>query len=838
MKFKKTYRSLFIFKKKVAVRFSNVNYYKAQSKNMRQYVYLQSEKVRLSTPRSERITELLEIYKEKGATTQSKAGRILIGIYERNKAFIKDGIPPGKHSRLLQLVARPEVLVLAYRYIRGNKGAMTRGGLKSKEDVAEMTPLQKSTYFRSNIFPDGFSMRHIFATSKLLLLGQYPWGASKRVYFDKPGDPSKKRPITIPPFLDKVVQKAIDMVLHAIYEPSFDSLNRSFGFRPNKAPHDAMAALLSWKNNGMRTAIEGDIQGAYDNVNKQILLEILSKRISDRRFMALLAARLDYEYVDSETGQRVKPVLGIPQGGIDSPYLFNIYMSELDNFVHTEVQAYIDSLNIRRKVKPDSRKLLKATNSIIAATRKEGRVQKDILTLITQKSKGPAPVAKGTSARPTPRQKKLAHLDVEALREKLYHSVADKRRLRHKKRSMETTERNHQVLRIFFVRYADDWILLTNGDRQLGERIKGMITAFLRDKLGATLSDKKTLITEIMKEPAHFLGFELMAFKQGRLLSNPGGVGARRSTGQGIRLAPDRQRLISRLHMKGFCDETGFPLTMSWLATLEPHTIIERYNACILGMVQYHAGFVRDSAMNRWVYIMRYSCFKTLAQKYKCSIKKIFERFGVNQERRDTNTVSVAVRLVTEKAGIKKTYLKHWTLVTFGEVMDRAKASDRLFKVSEAFNARESGIIGEYPVRPGSLPAISNEGYLNTITWVSCRTEASLDTPCSVCGSSEDVEMHHIRAIRKQAYTMIPQNMTWKQVLALRNRKQLPVCKCCHDDIHRGRYRGIKLTSLISVRTLTDNRIVHVESFVKPGQEHYSKNLEERGWTVESDGAL
>ena len=73
--------------------------------------------------------------------------------------------------------------------------------------------------------------------------------------------------------------------------------------------------------------------GAFDNVNKETLLKILALRIKDRKFLNLLKDRLAYFYFDTSTNTMEKPRLGIPQGGIDSPYLFNIYMHEFDLFV-------------------------------------------------------------------------------------------------------------------------------------------------------------------------------------------------------------------------------------------------------------------------------------------------------------------------------------------------------------------------------------------------------------------------------------------------------------------------------------------------------------------------
>lgn len=153
--------------------------------------------------------------------------------------------------------------------------------------------------------------------------------------------------------MDRVVQKAIAMILEAIYEPEFEALNRSFGFRPKKGVHDAIATITSTYSSGKVTAIEGDIEAAYDTVDKQKLIDILSKKIKDRSFLGIIRDRLDYDFVEvtPEGKSRRRPKKGIPQGGIDSPYLFNIYLNELDKFVHKEIQEYVEKKNEKLSVK-------------------------------------------------------------------------------------------------------------------------------------------------------------------------------------------------------------------------------------------------------------------------------------------------------------------------------------------------------------------------------------------------------------------------------------------------------------------------------------------------------
>lgn len=124
---------------------------------------------------------------------------------------------------------------------------------------------------------------------------------------------------------------------------------------------------------------------------------------------------------------------------------------------------------------------------------------------------------------------------------------------------------------------------------------------------------------------------------------------------------------------------------------------------------------------------------------------------------------------------------------------------------------------------------------MDTLSWVSLRTQASLGMPCAVCGTMDNVEMHHIRHIRKQPYTELGE-ANYLRVMALRNRKQIPVCSLCHQTIQTGKYVGTNLKKLVDLdNKLVDNRVLHVESFVKPGKEYHSKPLEDRGWSEKTN---
>lgn len=256
-----------------------------------------------------------------------------MGIYTKTKLIAQGKMQPQKMTKLIGILARTETLMLGYKKVKKNKGALTKGADVDPDTLKSYNEKQKTIYYKKNIFPDGISLEHFEIIRELLLKGEYPWGSSRRIWLDKPGDPTKKRRITIPPFMDRIVQEAIKMVLEAIWEPFFETMNRSFGFRSNKGCHDAMAALKSNYTNGLFRAIEGDIKAAYDNVTKNTMIKGLETKIADKKFIKLIRDRLNYDYVDTDTGQRIRPEKGIPQGGIDSPYLFNIYLYVFDSFI-------------------------------------------------------------------------------------------------------------------------------------------------------------------------------------------------------------------------------------------------------------------------------------------------------------------------------------------------------------------------------------------------------------------------------------------------------------------------------------------------------------------------
>lgn len=789
-------RATLPFIKKDAIRGTNVAYYKSYGRDMKDYLFREREKRRLGTQRWDYVSNILEGYTQKGFKGFSRAGATLKGIFKKNCAFAKGIRPLIKNTNLIKVISKPEMLWLAYKRLKGNRGILTRAATVSRETFNNFSGRQKEMYFRNKVTPDGFSFSDIQLACHLLRRGSYPWGSSRRIWLDKPGS-SKKRPITIPPFMDRLIQEVIKMVLIAIWEPDFEKMNRSFGFRPNKSCHDAIVALQSNHTVGLRTALEGDISAAYDNVRKEDVIRCLEKKIHDRKFINLIRARLDYDYVDVKNKIRVKPSMGIPQGGVDSPYLFNIVFYELDQFVMGEVQSYLNKLNSKAGLTASGRRPIfkPRRNMRDLALRKLGKA------------------------------KDLREQGLEKNKDMIFSLEREAKPMLRKVVRQPYYDPKVKSYRLFYVRYADDWIVLTNADVPVVQKMKKMIKEFLFTSLGAQLSDEKTVITDTRKLPAHFLGFEIVSHKKPKFMKVPG-KGLKRVSTFPLIFRPDRTRLINRFHAKGFCNKKGFPISVPWLTPLEATVIIERFNASIRGLMGYYIDFIsRDSDMQRWVYILRYSCFKTFAHKYKSSISKVMKRFGADRHSTSTKTIEVFARIQVGSISYEKSY----KLVTFRKAKEECLIRKRWSILNRIFLTREAGTIGNYPLKR-ERPTITHENFLEMVNWVSLRSRAAFDMPCALCGSPDDVEMHHIKHIRKVAYRDL-EPATYIRMMALRNRKQIPVCQSCHRLIHGAKYQGPPLRKMVSLSDkLVDNRVIHLESYVHPGEEHHSKPLIQRGW--------
>jgi hypothetical protein len=202
-------------------------------------------------------------------------------------------------------------------------------------------------------------------------------------------------------------------------------------------------------------------------------------------------------------------------------------------------------------------------------------------------------------------------------------------------------------------------------------------------------------------------------------------------------------------------------------------------------------------------------------------------RFGVDRFSSSTKTIEAVASIKVGKVSFEKGY----KLETFASSRNACLKQKRWWQLNRILLSREAGTIGSYPLKK-ERPTVTHENFVDYISWVSLRARAPFDMPCAICGASGNIEMHHIRHIRKTAYRDLSQ-VNWLRMLSLRNRKQIPVCSHCHRYvIHGAKYQRPPFRHLVHFdNRLVDNRVIHIESYIKPGQEYFSKPLEERGWS-------
>ena len=471
-----------------------------------------------------------------------------------------------KFERLYRILFNEELFYVAYQKIASNGGSTTKGS--DGRSIDEMSLARIETLIAS------------------LKDESYQPHPSRRVHIPKKN--GKTRPLGIPAFEDKLVQEVVRMILEAIYEGHFETT--SHGFRPKRSCHTALLHIQKTFS-GAKWFIEGDIKGFFDNIDHDVLVGILRERISDDRFIRLIRKFLKAGYVEDWTFHNTYS--GMPQGGIVSPILANIYLDKLDKYV----KEYIQHFDMGTKRRPG-----KESNDL--ANERKRTVRK--LKKIKDGTEKAALVARLKAIE----QERAAFPNGD--------------------------EMDGSYRRLKYIRYADDFILGVIGSKEDALRIKEDIKSFLSESLALELSEEKTLITHTGKS-AKFLGYEITVTRnnhqrrdvQGRL---------RRTYGKRVRLNVSMATLRDKLLEYGAMEiklrngkEIWKPKCRSGLIFNDDLEILDRYNRETVGFCNYYLIANNCVVLHNFRYIMEYSMYKTFAGKYRSTVRKINKKYRLNK---------------------------------------------------------------------------------------------------------------------------------------------------------------------------------------------------------------
>src|SRR5438309_390981 len=272
---------------------------------------------------------------------------------------------PAETARLMEEVCERENLKIALRHVQANKGSPGIDGM-----TVEQLP--------------GHLKQHWPAIREHLLVGTYAPQPVKRVEIPKPDGGVRK--LGIPTVLDRFIQQAVMQVLQRRWDPTFSP--HSYGFRPRRSAHQAVAQAQQYIAQGYGWVIDLDLEKFFDRVNHDKLMGQIAKRVEDKRLLKLIRAFLNAGMM--ENGLVSPSVEGTPQGGPLSPLLSNIVLDELDQELEhrgDRFVRYADDCSI-----------------YVRSERAGQRVMESISRFITQKLKLKVNESKSAVARPQERK--------------------------------------------------------------------------------------------------------------------------------------------------------------------------------------------------------------------------------------------------------------------------------------------------------------------------------------------------------------------------------------------------------------------------------------------------
>lgn len=547
---------------------------------------------------------------------------------------------------------------------------------------------------------DGMSLQRINNLIQTLRNESYQPQPARRTYILKKN--GKQRHLGIPSIDDKLVQEVIRLILESIWESIF--LDCSHGFRPHKSCHTALDSIQKTFG-GVKWFIEGDIQGFFDNIDHHVLIDLLRKRIQDERFISLIWKFLKAGYL--ENWQFHTTYSGTLQGSIISPILSNIYLNELDIYMMEYKQRFRKG---EGKHRPTEYRRLESRKYY---TKKKHAANWQTMTAeeklkVRQSIKG---------------------LDVLMMTT----PVSD--------------PFDADFKRMFYVRYADDWLCGIIGSKKEAVNIKEEISEFLKEKLHLTLSGEKTLVTHSAKS-AKFLSYNITVMRNLNPKRNKRGQ-LQRVYNNKVKLMVPHGVWLNKLKEYNATQIKPNKGQEIWKPVHRPHmqnrtdmAILRQYNQEVRGLYNYYRIANNASVLHKFNYFMYYSMLKTFASKYKSSVKKIRTKYDVNGE----------------FGIIYKTKNANRTMVYYNEGFRRQK-----------FEQVESGQKGTVEVKIEYKYPFGrySPGYRLT------------NRQCELCEAQNvEVWIHHVRKLSE-----LSPDSPWNLWMLQHKRKTISVCSHCYQLI-------------------------------------------------------
>ena len=585
-----------------------------------------------------------------------------------------------KFQRLYRNLYNPEFYWLAYKNIYANKGSMTAGVDGSTMDNMSDSRIEK-----------------IICSLKS---DSYKPNPARREYIAKKNS-KKKRPLGIPSGDDKLVQEVVRMILESIFEPNFS--DRSHGFRPKRSCHTALKQIHDTFT-GAHWFVEGDIEACFDSFDHHVLINLLRRRIDDEHFITLMWKFLKAGYM--EQWQYHKTYCGTPQGSGISPILANIYLDELDKYM----EQYKTGFDV------GSSKSRQRSHEYHAATgkayyfKKKGTQIWDSLDVAERKRR--AKTLKSL-------QREVRSLPAAIAKDSGYKTIQ-------------------------YARYADDFLIGVIGSKEEAQQIKSDIKQFLADTLKLKMSDEKTKITHT-GDRARFLGYDISVSREQNAIKKKDGR-TQRCHSYVVKLLVPREKWVAKLleykAMKIVINNNGKErykaLHRGKLINKPDIEILSAYNSEIRGLYNFYSLANDSFKIGIFANVMKYSMFKTFANKYRTNVHRIKDRFFKGN--------SFTVEYQTKGGQKQAVYY------------------------NKGFERKLETMTAEVSL----LPQYQKYDRFNSLR---NRIKFGL---CELCGKkTSDIALHQVQKMKD-----LKGNSAWEILMLERRRKTLAVCPDCHGKIH------------------------------------------------------